>query len=230
MSATTQHLDKYVDVAALESVRKHAVEAHEEWILSSAIVGNELEFISRTEEIGQLAKFLRDDRKCQFKVLVDIAGVDWLQRPHGRFDVVYQLLSLTHNMRCRIKIRVDESGSVPSLTPVYSAANWCERECFDLFGINFDNHPDLRRILTDYGFNGHPLRKDFPLNGHVETYFDVAEQRVAYKPVDLPQELRNFDKVSAWKGMDNNARLAEEDNIFDISEFAEDTPKAGGKR
>ena len=151
--------------------------------------------------IQKVAAFLKDDSACQFKVLIDICGVDYPERAH-RFDIVYNLLSLTHNQRIRVKVQADESTPVPSINEVYSAAGWFEREVWDMYGVMFSDHPDLRRILTDYGFEGHPLRKDFPLTGFVEVRYDEDEKRVVYEPVKLTQEFRRFDFLSPWEGTD----------------------------
>jgi NADH-quinone oxidoreductase subunit C len=148
--------------------------------------------------IGVLT-FLRDNKNCLFRVLVDICGVDYPEREQ-RFDVVYNLLSMRNNQRIRVKLRTDEQTPVPSATRVFSAANWFEREAWDLYGIFFSDHPDLRRLLTDYGFEGHPLRKDFPLTGFVEVRYDEVEKRVVYEPVKLVQEFRKFDFMSPWEG------------------------------
>ncbi|HWK47846.1 MAG TPA: NADH-quinone oxidoreductase subunit C [Stellaceae bacterium] len=154
----------------------------------------------RREAIVPVLTFLRDDPRCQFSVLADVCGVDYPDRPE-RFEVVYNLLSLSHNTRIRVKLATDEDTPVPSATGVYSAAGWWEREAWDLFGIYFSDHPDLRRILTDYGFEGHPLRKDFPLTGYVEVRYDEEQKRVIYEPVKLKQEFRSFDFLSPWEGM-----------------------------
>ncbi|MDP6259516.1 MAG: NADH-quinone oxidoreductase subunit C, partial [Rhodospirillales bacterium] len=143
--------------------------------------------------------FLRDDMNCQFKQLMELCGIDYPEREE-RFDVVYCLLSLTQNLRVRVKVSTDETTPVPSLTGVYSSAGWWEREAWDLFGIYFSDHPDLRRILTDYGFEGHPLRKDFPLTGYVEIRYDDKQKRVVYEPVKLAQDFRSFDFLSPWEG------------------------------
>lgn len=135
----------------------------------------------------------------EFRILVDLCGTDWPQRPK-RFDVVYHLLSLTRNVRIRVKVQAGDGESIASITPVYPAAGWFEREAFDMYGIAFDNHPDLRRILTDYGFSGFPLRKDFPLTGYVELRYDDELKRVVYQPVQLVQEFRDFDFMSPWEG------------------------------
>ena len=145
--------------------------------------------------------FLRDDAQCQFISLIDISGVDYPSRA-ARFDVVYHLLSPRQNLRIRVKIATDEDTPVPSATPVYLGADWYERETHDLYGVLFSGHPDLRRILTDYGFEGHPLRKDFPLTGFVEVRYDDEVKRVVYEPVELRQEFRNFDFQSPWEGTD----------------------------
>lgn len=150
-------------------------------------------------EIVRVMKFLRDDPACEFKILVDICGVDWPRR-EKRFDVVYHLLSLSRNARIRLRVQTNEVEAVPSVVSIYSAANWFEREAFDMYGMAFSDHPDLRRILTDYGFSGHPLRKDFPLTGFVEVRYDDELKRVVYQPVQLVQEFRDFDFMSPWEG------------------------------
>jgi NADH-quinone oxidoreductase subunit C len=144
---------------------------------------------------------LRDDQRCLFHNIIDICGVDYPSRAK-RFDVVYHLLSLKQNHRIRVKVETDEATPVPSLIPVFPAAEWYERETYDLYGILFSDHPDLRRLLTDYGFDGHPLRKDFPLTGFVEVRYDDELKRVVYEPVRLTQEFRNFDFLSPWEGAD----------------------------
>jgi NADH-quinone oxidoreductase subunit C len=149
------------------------------------------------DDIVRLTQFLRDD--CDFKVLIDICGNDWPLRAK-RFDVVYHFLSLTHNQRIRLKVQVDEDGAVPSIASLFPAASWFEREAFDMYGIAFSEHADLRRLLTDYGFSGFPLRKDFPLTGYVELRYDDALKRVVYQPVQLVQEFRDFDLMSPWEG------------------------------
>lgn len=163
-------------------------------------VCGELIVVVRPAAITDVLTFLRNDSNCQFKVLIDICGVDYPQR-EPRFDVVYNLLSLTQNQRIRVKVMVDEDTAVPTATTVYSAAGWFEREAWDLYGIMFSDHPDLRRILTDYGFEGHPLRKDFPLTGRVEVRYDETQKRVVYDPVQLTQDFRTFDFLSPWEGM-----------------------------
>lgn len=150
--------------------------------------------------IVKVMQFLRDDDHCQFKMLVDICGVDYPERME-RFEVVYNLLSVKQNRRLRVKVSTSEDRPVPSVTGVFSAAGWFERETWDLYGVYFADNPDLRRILTDYGFEGHPLRKDFPLTGYVEVRYDNEQKRVIYEPVKLTQEFRTFDFVSPWEGM-----------------------------
>ncbi|MFN3232689.1 MAG: NADH-quinone oxidoreductase subunit C [Alphaproteobacteria bacterium] len=163
------------------------------------VAGGELTVHTRGTCILKVLKFLRDDSHCQFKVLVDLCGADYPERPL-RFDVVYHLLSLTLNQRVRVKLQTDEDTPVPSVRDVYRSADWYERECWDLFGVMFSDHPDLRRLLTDYGFQGFPLRKDFPLTGYVEVRYSEEHKRVVYEPVKLVQEFRSFDFMSPWEG------------------------------
>jgi NADH-quinone oxidoreductase subunit C len=165
-----------------------------------AVALGELCVAVEREAIVDALTFLRDDPVCLFKVLIDICGVDYPERAR-RFDIVYNLLSLKHNHRIRLKVQAAEGDAVPSATGVFSAAGWFEREAWDLFGIYFADHPDLRRILTDYGFEGHPMRKDFPLTGYVEVRYDEEQKRVVYEPVKLKQEFRSFDFLSPWEGM-----------------------------
>jgi len=152
-------------------------------------------------DIAKIATFLRDDERCQFCSIIDITAVDWPGRER-RFDVVYHLLSPKQNLRIRVKLEVDERTPVPSIISVFPGANWFERETYDLYGVLFTGHPDMRRLLTDYGFEGHPLRKDFPLTGFVEVRYDDEQKRVIYEPVRLTQEFRNFDFLSPWEGPD----------------------------
>ncbi len=163
------------------------------------IVHDELTVHARAADIVKVLRFLRDDALCHFRVLIDLCGVDYPAR-EKRFDVVYHLLSMHQNQRVRVKVTTDAETPVPSVIDVYPAANWFEREAFDMFGILFSGHPDLRRILTDYGFTGFPLRKDFPLTGFVEVRYDDEEKRVVYEPVKLTQEFRTFDFLSPWEG------------------------------
>ncbi len=149
--------------------------------------------------LPRVLQWLRDDPNTLFKELVDICGVDYPDREQ-RFDVVYHLLSLHHNQRLRVRVVTDEQTPVPSVTGIFRSAGWFEREAWDMYGIMFADHPDLRRLLTDYGFEGHPLRKDFPLTGYVEMRYDEEQQRVIYEPVKLRQDFRNFDFLSPWEG------------------------------
>ena len=169
-------------------------------VIRSEIVRGELILWAERPAIVRVLTFLRDDPRMLFKQLVDLCGVDYPHRIE-RFEVVYNLLSLKHNRRIRVKVATDENEPVPSVTGVFSSANWYERETWDLFGVYFSDHPDLRRLLTDYGFEGHPLRKDFPLTGYVEVRYDEDQKRVVYEPVKLKQEFRSFDFLSPWEGM-----------------------------
>jgi NADH-quinone oxidoreductase subunit C len=174
--------------------------------LGAAVAGHsltygELTITGQATEIVPILRFLRDDTGCLFWCLMDITAIDWPNRER-RFDVVYHLLSPKHNTRVRVKIETDEETPVASVIDVFPNADWYERETYDLYGIVFTGHPDLRRILTDYGFEGHPLRKDFPLTGFVEVRYDDALKRVVYEPVRLTQEFRNFDFLSPWEGTD----------------------------
>ncbi len=172
-----------------------------EAITDTAIAYGELTVIARAEDVVRVVEFLRDDPRCRFVSFVDICGADYPGRER-RFDVVYHFLSPYLNHRIRLKVEADETTAVPSLVGVFPAANWFEREVYDLYGVLFSGHPDLRRILTDYGFEGHPLRKDFPMTGFVEVRYDEAQGRVVYQPVSLSQEFRNFDFLSPWEGTD----------------------------
>ena len=160
---------------------------------------DELVLRTHSKHILKVLTFLRDDSQCQFRCLVDLCGTDYPEREQ-RFDVVYNLLSMQRNQRIRVKVATDESTPVPSATGVFPSAGWFERETWDMFGVFFSNHPDLRRLLTDYGFEGHPLRKDFPLTGHVEVRYDDEQKRVVYEPVKLIQDFRSFDFLSPWEG------------------------------
>ena len=164
-----------------------------------AVVHRELTVTATASEIVTVMRFLRDDPRCQFWCLIDITAVDWPSRDR-RFDVIYHLLSPKHNTRIRVKIETDDSTAVPSVIEVFPNADWYERETYDLYGVVFNGHPDMRRILTDYGFEGYPLRKDFPLTGFVEVRYDDGLKRVVYEPVRLNQEFRNFDFLSPWEG------------------------------
>jgi NADH-quinone oxidoreductase subunit C len=159
----------------------------------------ELNVTVAADQIVPFVKYLRDDTRLQFVNIIDVCGVDWPAR-EKRFDVVYHLLSPRQNVRIRVKVATDEDTPVPSITPVFPGADWFEREAYDLYGIVFTGHPDLRRILTDYGFEGHPMRKDFPLTGFVEVRYDDEQKRVVYEPVKLAQQFRDFDFLSPWEG------------------------------
>ena len=161
---------------------------------------NELTLTAPLPRIAEALAYLRDHQDLRFTQLTDLAGVDYPQRER-RFDVVYQLLSLVKNLRVRVKLQTDEDTPVPTVTGVFPNADWYEREAFDMYGIFFEGHPDLRRILTDYGFHGHPLRKDFPMSGFVELRYDDELKRVVYEPIKMT-EWRNWDFLSPWEGMD----------------------------
>jgi NADH-quinone oxidoreductase subunit C len=164
------------------------------------VAHDELTLWTRPDAVLRLLQYLRDDSNCLFKLLVDICGVDYPDRAE-RFEVVYHLLSLKHNQRIRVKLATSAEQAVPSVSGLFKAAGWFEREAWDLYGIFFSDHPDLRRLLTDYGFEGHPFRKDFPLTGYVEMRYDAEQKRVIYEPVRLAQEFRSFDFMSPWEGM-----------------------------
>ena len=168
-------------------------------VQSTSIAHGELTVIANLAHLESLVEFLRDDPACRFSTLVDITAVDLPERV-ARFDMVYHFLSMYRNHRIRLKVAVREDEMVPSIVDIYPAANWFEREVFDMFGILFTGHPDLRRLLTDYGFRGHPLRKDFPTTGYTEVRYDEALKRVVYEPVSLVQEYRQFDFMSPWEG------------------------------
>ena len=187
--------------AELEALGAHTASSLGEAIVHHVVAFDELTVVARAQDIVRVITFLRDDPQCQFISFIDLAGVDYPGR-EKRFDVVYHLLSPRLLRRIRIKVETDEQTPVPSIIDVFPAANWFEREAYDLFGILFFGHPDLRRILTDYGFEGFPLRKDFPLTGFVEVRYDDAQGRVVYEPVKLTQEFRTFDFLSPWEGTD----------------------------
>jgi NADH-quinone oxidoreductase subunit C len=170
-------------------------------VLGRTVAYGELTVLVQGDAIVRVLTFLRDDPRCLFVSLMDLCGADYPGR-EKRFDVVYHLLSYRHNERIRVKVQTDEVTPVPSVITVYPTANWFEREAYDLYGVLFSGHPDLRRILTDYGFEGHPLRKDFPLSGFVELRYDEEQKRVVYEPIKLTQEFRNFDFLSPWEGTD----------------------------
>lgn len=188
MTDVYRELGDYIAVALGESV------------LRTEIALGELMIYIPVHHVERVLGFLRDDKNCQFKMLIDICGADYPQRAN-RFDVVYNLLSISLNRRCRVKVAISEESAVPSVVNLFPSAAWFEREAYDLYGIFFDGNPDLRRLLTDYGFEGHPFRKDFPLTGYVEVRYDETQKRVVYEPVKLTQEFRSFDFLSPWEGM-----------------------------
>jgi NADH-quinone oxidoreductase subunit C len=169
--------------------------------VSAKLAFGELTIETDAASTIEVLTFLRDDKDCAFFSFIDLAGADYPSREQ-RFEVVYHLMSPTKNTRIRVKLRTDEDSTVPSVTGVFSGADWFEREAYDLYGILFTGHPDLRRLLTDYGFEGHPLRKDFPTTGFIEVRYDDEVKRVVYEPVELRQEFRNFDFLSPWEGTD----------------------------
>lgn len=183
----------------LRELGAHIASAIDDDIRGWEVAFGELTVAAHAPRIAHVLKFLRDDTLCRFIQLIDLCGVDHLERTK-RFDVVYHLLSMHNNARVRVKIEAGEGETVPSVRDVFPCADWFEREAFDMYGLIFAGHTDLRRILTDYGFEGHPLRKDFPLTGHVEVRYDDQQKRVVYQPVKLVQEFRNFDYLSPWEG------------------------------
>jgi NADH-quinone oxidoreductase subunit C len=183
----------------LQTIAAKLAAAAPDAVVESAFAFGELTLTVHSARIVETLQFLRDDSAAQFISIIDISGVDYPQRKK-RFDVVYHLLSPKLNRRIRVKIETDEDTAVASATAIYPGADWFEREVYDLFGVVFEGHPDLRRILTDYGFDGYPLRKDFPMTGFVEVRYDDAEKRVRYDPVRLNQEFRQFDFLSPWEG------------------------------
>ena len=170
-------------------------------VVSLSVSHDELCVWTKAEHVLALLQFLRDDVRCQFRQCVDVTAVDYPSRPE-RFEVVYHLLSHKLNQRVRVKLFATEDAPIPSITSLHPSAGWFEREVWDMYGVFFSGHPDLRRILTDYGFDGHPQRKDFPLSGFVELRYDEAQKRVVYEPVKLTQAFRNFDFLSPWEGPD----------------------------
>ena len=159
---------------------------------------NQLQISISADQILDVVDFIKNDEACEFRQITDIAGVDFPDR-QKRFDVIYHFLSFKYNSRLRIKIIIGEDESIPSITSIFPAANWFEREAFDMYGIQFKDHPDLRRILTDYGFEGYPLRKDFPLSGNVEIRYDEIDKKIIHEPVNLQQDFRSFDIQSPWE-------------------------------
>ena len=188
MTQALQDLGDYISAALPQEVQK------------AEVAKGELAITVHTAAIQKVLTFLRDDPSCLFKLLMDLCGVDYPERAQ-RFEVVYNLLSLKHNMRIRVKVLTDEDTPVPTAVGIFSSAGWYERETWDMYGVGFSDNPDLRRILTDYGFDGHPLRKDFPLTGFIELRYDDEQKRVVYEPVKLTQDFRSFDFQSPWEGM-----------------------------
>jgi NADH-quinone oxidoreductase subunit C len=186
---------------ALTELATHIELKRPDCVVSWTVAHEELTVTVALSSLVSFVEFLRDDGNAKFSTLVDITAVDHPERP-ARFDVVYHFLSMYRNHRIRVKTAVREDDMVPSIIGVHPSANWFEREVFDMFGILFSGHPDLRRILTDYGFRGHPLRKDFPTTGYTEVRYDAAQKRVVYEPVTLVQEYRQFDFMSPWEGAD----------------------------
>jgi NADH-quinone oxidoreductase subunit C len=185
----------------LDTLARTIADALPSSVKGYSIAHHELTVAAQARDIVSVMRFLRDDPRCLFWNIVDVTAVDWLGRER-RFDVVYHLLSPKHNVRVRLKIETDETTPVNSIIDVFPGADWFERETYDLYGVVFTGHPDMRRLLTDYGFEGHPLRKDFPLTGFVEVRYDDELKRVVYSPVRLAQEFRNFDFLSPWEGTD----------------------------
>lgn len=189
-----------VILTPLQKLAAHIADKKSAMIVHAEIVLDELSITVARDNLYKFIKFLRDDAKCDMNQLMDVTAVDYPARP-DRFEIVYNFLSLTQNLRVRVKTHTDEMNAVDTVVDLYPTANWFEREVFDMYGVYFDNHPDLRRILTDYGFEGHPLRKDFPLTGYVELRYDQEQKRCVYEPVKLTQDFRSFDFLSPWEGM-----------------------------
>jgi len=204
---------------ALEGLGEHIATSLEHEVISTTVAFGELTVVARAEHIQKVLTFLRDDQECMFKQLTDLCGADYPERAK-RFDVVYQLLSVQLNQRMRVKVETDADTPVPSVVDVFPAAGWFERETWDMYGVFFADHPDLRRMLTDYGFQGHPLRKDFPLTGFVELRYSEEAKRVVYEPVKLTQEFRSFDFLGPW----DSAKY-----VLPGDEKAEEPKKEGAK-
>lgn len=190
---------------ALEDLAEYIEEELEEHVTGHDFLHHELSLYGKLSSVPKILHFLRDDKECKCEILVDITAVDYPDRQfdkdRGRFEIVYNLLSLKHNHRIRLKIFANDNEFVPSVTSIYKSAGWAEREVWDMYGVMFEGHEDLRRILTDYGFEGHPQRKDFPLTGYVELRYCEEQKRVVYEPVKLTQDFRKFDYLSPWEGM-----------------------------
>ena len=187
-------------IDALNELGEHIASQMPDAVRKFEVRVGELNVYAERDQILTLIEFLKRDQMCLFEMVVDVCGVDYPERSQ-RFEVVYHLLSMRHNQRIRVKISTDEDTPVPSIVDLHRGVDWFEREAFDMYGIVFSGHPDMRRILTDYGFEGHPLRKDFPLTGFTEVRYDDLEKRIVHEPVELTQEYRNFDFLSPWEGM-----------------------------
>jgi NADH-quinone oxidoreductase subunit C len=194
-------MDEAIQVDPLAALGEHVARSLGSAVLETTIAFGELTVMVERDSIVEVATFLRDDAQCRMVSIIDICGADYPEREE-RFEVVYHFLSPYTNLRIRVKLAADDMVPVPSITGVFKGADWFEREAYDLYGVLFSGHPDLRRLLTDYGFDGHPLRKDFPLTGFIEVRYDEERKRVVYEPVRLPQEFRSFDYLSPWEGTD----------------------------
>ncbi|MFL2770342.1 MAG: NADH-quinone oxidoreductase subunit C [Rhodospirillaceae bacterium] len=192
----------YDQISALSDLAENLSLSLADDIIETTIDDDALTVTVQRPSIVKVLRLLKDDSNCQFEQLVDLCGVDYLERQE-RFEVVYHLLSMKQNLRIRVKVSASEDSPVPSVAEVFSCANWFEREVWDMYGIFFSDHPDLRRILTDYGFDGHAQRKDFPLSGYVEVRYNEEQKRVVYEPVKLTQDFRTFDFMSPWEGAEN---------------------------
>lgn len=187
-------------VEALNELGEHIASQMPDAVRKFQVAYGELTLHAERDQIVTLVEFLKRDALCMFEMMIDVCGVDYPERSQ-RFEVVYHFLSMRMNQRIRVKVSTDEETAVPSIVELHPSANWFEREAFDMYGIRFAGHPDMRRILTDYGFEGYPLRKDFPLTGYTEVRYDDLEKRIVHEPVELTQEYRNFDFLSPWEGM-----------------------------
>ena len=201
MTDTVETVEPVIEVHPLVALGEHIAASLGEAVTGFENAFGDLTITAERDSIVDIVTFLRDDAKCRFISFVDVCGADYPSREF-RFDVVYHFMSPHLNQRVRVKVQADEATPVPSITGVFAGADWFERETYDLYGVLFSGHPDLRRILTDYGFDGHPLRKDFPLTGFVEVRYDEERRRVVYEPVALAQEFRSFDYLSPWEGTD----------------------------
>lgn len=200
MTEETEIVTETVEPTALQKLQVHIADKLADQDVVLDIVDGELVATVPAASLKKTVKFLRDDKKCQFKLLMGVTAADYPDR-QARFDVVYMLLSMTLNQRIRLKVPLEDDKPIDSVVSYHMGAGWFEREVFDMYGISFKGNPDLRRILTDYGFDGHPLRKDFPMTGFVEMRYDEHEKRCVYEPVTLQQDFRTFDFASPWDGM-----------------------------